>query len=100
MGQRRAFAPELKQEICRQLVGGEKRLAQSPGQTAASEVRQTGFEPATDRLEDGCSQKRPFLLARSDVERNYPPKLLDTGPKADSLTKPPFSQAVGHLPPT
>ena len=28
MGQRRTFAPELKREICRQLVSGEKRLAQ------------------------------------------------------------------------
>jgi len=28
MAERRTFAPELKQEICRQLVSGEKRLAQ------------------------------------------------------------------------
>ena len=28
MVQRRTFAPEVKREICRQLVSGEKRLAQ------------------------------------------------------------------------
>ena len=28
MGQRRTFAPEMKREICRQLISGEKRLAQ------------------------------------------------------------------------
>jgi transposase len=28
MAERRTFAPEMKQEICRQLVSGEKRLAQ------------------------------------------------------------------------
>jgi transposase len=28
MAQRRTFAPEKKREICRQLVSGEKRLAQ------------------------------------------------------------------------